>query len=262
MQQTPRSSPSHRPDKPLPRSKKVVNIAIATVVALILVGVSVFAMQQRQVVAQNTVAAEAYAPSFTPVAEEDDRPTALFVGDSYTHGTGVDTKEDRWSSIVARKMGWREANIGQGGTGYATTSGVQGCGKTFCAAYAETVRAFRTVPADIVVVAGGQNDFRAYNSDASTVQKGVSATFAQIERSFPDAQLVVVGPSTADEITDATRGLDRDIQNAARAAGATYISLLDPEVIEDDMVLEDGGHVGREGHAAIAERVLSELKED
>ncbi|KUG61057.1 hypothetical protein AVL61_07775 [Kocuria rosea subsp. polaris] len=54
--------------------------------------------------------------------------------------------------------------------------------------------------------------------------------------------------------------MDAAVQRAAAAVDATYISLIDPPVVKSHMVLEDRGHVGEDGHAAIAERVVSGLR--
>src|SRR5829696_5674496 len=65
-----------------------------------------------------------------PWAEPSPRPVAVFIGDSYTQG------EDRWPSYVAKEQGWKQVNLGRGGTGYRardTAAGAQeGCEEDVC----------------------------------------------------------------------------------------------------------------------------------
>jgi lysophospholipase L1-like esterase len=50
------------------------------------------------------------------------------------------------------------------------------------------------------------------------------------------------------------------VDKAAKDVGATYISLISPDVVKKEFVLPDGGHVSDKGHAAIAERVIAALR--
>jgi len=74
----------------------------------------------------------------SPVAIDTPK-LVVFIGDSYTHGTGSSSKALRWSSVVSSAEGWSEVNLGRGGTGYKATSSNNGCGLKYCPNYAEMV---------------------------------------------------------------------------------------------------------------------------
>lgn len=202
-------------------------------------------------------------PTFTTLAAPDGAqnsiPTAAFLGDSYTHGTGASTPALRWSSLVADAKGWTEANAGLGGTGYATTSSVNGCGKDYCPTYLERVGEIVASSPSVVVVSGGQNDRTLLSSDPEAVKAAVDATYSSLRAGLPDAEIVAVGPSAPGTAPASLIEFDGWVHTAADAVGATYVSLIDPPVIVPEMVLPDGGHVDDSGHRAIADRIMGIL---
>ena len=199
-------------------------------------------------------------PRAAPPTPSDFGQRAVFLGDSYTRGTGASSPGVKWTSLVAAQRGWQETNLGFGGTGYLTAAGVQGCGRPVCPNYQEVVGQAVSAEPDIVVVSGGQNDFPAFETNRPGVTKAVNSTFASLRRDLPDARLIVVGPSTAGKVNPTVTGLESVVERAAQDHGATYISLNRPTpVITPNMVLPDGAHVNDEGHRAIADRVLSAL---
>ena len=111
----------------------------------------------------------------------------------------------------------------------------------------------------MVLIAGGQNDLSQYAADPAAGRARVEEAYAEARRLMPDATLIAVGPSSPVGSTATFVALDGAVQSAAAAVGATYISLLEPDVIEPSMVLADGAHVGDDGHRAIADRVLAGL---
>ncbi|MCS5735584.1 SGNH/GDSL hydrolase family protein [Herbiconiux daphne] len=196
-------------------------------------------------------------------SEVPSAPTAstkvVFIGDSYTHGTGASSEANRWTSIVSKAKGWSETNLGRGGTGYVTTSGINGCGLEYCPTYDEMIPTALESQPDIVVVAGGQNDMGAWTASPSDVTAGISKTYGDIRGRFPDARIIAVGPSTVGAVSNEVVAFDEAVQSAAASVNAEYISLIDPPVIEPSWVTVDGGHVTDSGHAAIAQRVLAAI---
>lgn len=181
-------------------------------------------------------------------------PVALFVGDSYTVGQ-MATPVRRWSTVVAREMGWTELNVAIGGTGFVSRYPHQSR-----LSYAEQVAAVRNPwRVDIVVIAGGQNDFDELRTDPAPVFEAVSNTYAAVAQRFPDARVIAVGPSTPWEIGLEARAMDSAVRAAAQEHEATYVSLLDPDVVRDSFVSDDGVHVTDQGHRAIADRVLAQI---
>ncbi|MFD6142570.1 SGNH/GDSL hydrolase family protein [Promicromonospora sp. NPDC060271] len=193
----------------------------------------------------------AQSPSPSPVVEKE--PLALFVGDSYTVGQGATSPELRWSTRVAEEMGWQELNVAVGGTGF-----VKGNSKRDN--YPTQLRSVPPGSVDIVVIAGGQNDFKAMRRDPARVFDAVADTYALAALRFPDAEIVAVGPSTPRAIGLEARALDSAVRAAAAANEATYVSLLDPNIVQGGLVHADGVHTTDTGNARIAERVLATLR--
>lgn len=187
-------------------------------------------------------------------------PQAVFLGDSYTQGTGASVPSKRWTSLVSAAFKWEEINNGRGGTGYVSTSNVDGCGLSFCPNIeAMADQAIEEAPA-VVVVSGGQNDFPTFIEDPAAVSDRLTATYQKIRKALPKAKIVAVGPSTPWGVGGPVIGLDAAVQKAAKAVGAKYVSLISPDVIKEEFVLSDGGHVNDAGHKAIADRVIGALR--
>ncbi|TFD91133.1 SGNH/GDSL hydrolase family protein [Cryobacterium lactosi] len=182
---------------------------------------------------------------------------AVFLGDSYTQGWGASNPTMKWSTLVAHDAGWTEVNEGQGGTGYVSMAGVASCGQDNCPTYPDRVAGIVSAAPDIVVIAGGQNDRWALATDPDLVRAAVDTTFRLLRAGLPNARLIAVGPSTAEPATAMITDLDAWVQAAADRVDAEYVSLLDPVVIQSDMVTADGVHVNDAGHRAIADRVLA-----
>ncbi|MGI3785396.1 MAG: SGNH/GDSL hydrolase family protein, partial [Janthinobacterium lividum] len=162
-------------------------------------------------------------------------------------------------TLVSAAKGWREINLGRGGTGYVATAGFDGCGRDFCGDYASRVEEAAGAHPARVVVAGGQNDFVSYSTDPVRVRAAVTSTYAALRKACPDAELVVVGPSTTGVVDVTVTSFDEMVRTAAADNHASYISLLQPPVIRPAMIAPDGVHVNDVGHRAIADRIISRL---
>lgn len=184
------------------------------------------------------------------------RPVAVFLGDSYSAGVGASEENKRWTSIVSAAEGWEEINLANGGTGYLRTAERAGCGKDFCPNYQDLVADVVRNDPHVVIVAGGQNDVGLNEED---VQSAIEATFTAIREGLPDATIIAVGPS-APSVGKSIVAIDEAVRKIAADVSATYISMLNPPVLADGMILPDGVHVGDEGHLAIATRVTEKLK--
>jgi lysophospholipase L1-like esterase len=179
---------------------------------------------------------------------------ALFVGDSYTVGQGSSSRAKRWSSLVADALGWTELNVAQGGTGYVSRNA-----EIPKLSYREQLRAAPKKGVQVVVIAGGQNDFPELRENPEQVFGAVARAFKTAHQRFPDAEIIAVGPSTPWDIGLEARALDSAVRAAAEKHEATYVSLLDPDVVPNRFVHPDGVHVNDKGYAAIARRVISQI---
>ena len=185
-------------------------------------------------------------------------PKAAFIGDSITAGYGASSELKRWTSLVSQRMGWIEHNFGRGGTGYLATSSREGCGLDFCPNYLGMLDEVASSDPDIVVVAGGENDMAQFAS--GPVSGAITDTFNGLRERLPNARIIAVGPFARD-ITSSVTAFDLVVQDAARAIGGEYVSLIAPKpAVQEDMFTADGVHVNDSGHAAIADRITSVLR--
>ena len=196
-------------------------------------------------------------PLVRPAASSNQ--VTVFVGDSYTHGTGASAPDRRWTTLLSAREGWTEINLGQGGTGYVATAGAAGCGRPFCGDYRSQVDAAAAARPGRVVIAGGQNDLGAFARNPTEVGAAVLTTVRLYHERLPGVEIVVVGPSVPGAVTPAATAFDHAVRVAAQDNGADYVSLLDPPVITPDMVVADRAHVNDAGHQAIASRVADGL---
>lgn len=198
-------------------------------------------------------------PTPTPEPTTPPPPTAVFLGDSYVSGAGASGPATSWVGIVSATLGWQYENLGRGGTGYVATSSVEGCGLELCPSFVAMAEEAITLQPDVVVVAGGQNDFALFIQDPQVVIEAITATFQRLREGLPQARIIAVGPSTTSAISSAILAFDAAVQDAALSVNAEYLSLLAPDVISNDFVTDDGYHVDDRGHAAIAERFLATI---
>lgn len=177
---------------------------------------------------------------------------ALFIGDSYSAGKGSSDPAYRWTTLVSLKMGWVENNLALGGTGYVATSGMDGCGLEYCAAYDEVIAQNVQAKPDVVVISGGRND--GDRLDEGSVEK----TILDATQQWPDARILVTSPLWDDD--EAPRWFDESLSAVRDAVAATQVSHLDlgqPLFDRSDYIISDGVHPSDAGHAAIAEAFIA-----
>lgn len=242
---------------------RAIQLSVLAIVIVVVVGlVSLSLVRGADDRAQESTLTWTPAPDVSPTATSTapPLPVAVFIGDSYTQGTGAsDKRVDRWTTIVAAAEGWREVNLGRGGTGYVTTSSTTGCGQSYCASYPEMIpKAVESAPS-VVVVSGGQVDLALWKSDPDLVRAAVDKTYSSLRTELPNARLVVIGPSATGTIYPILQEMDASIRATVESYGATYVSMIDPPIFDTDMVSEDGSKINDLGHQEIASRVLAAL---
>ncbi|WP_062296281.1 SGNH/GDSL hydrolase family protein [Demequina maris] len=236
-------------------------LLLAAVALIGLGGVYYVVSQQPQ--AEATTPSSTLAATEAPIAPIT-MPIALILGDSNTVGTTASTSSKRWTTLVATELGWREANYAVSGTGYAATSGVTGCGRTFCANYQGSLSAAVAdgVEADIVVVTGGSNDGGRWNDDPELMAGAIDATFLAVQQAYPDAEIVAIGVPWIGEPMQWEKDFDGAVEGSVGGVGGTFVSLIDPPLLEDlALGVGDGAHLNDKGHAAVAARIVNALQE-
>ena len=184
-------------------------------------------------------------------------PTAVFLGGASTSGAGVSGQATRWSTGLAADKGWQEVNLAtkEGDIAFGVTPGT--CGPSTCPSYQDLVAKTVGLNPSVVVVAAER---AGTNVDLPEAVATINAALAALRVGVPDATLVVVGPAALNGMDDSRAAeLDSEVRAAAARVGATYVSLLEPNVLDPSMVASDGVSVNEAGHAAIAVRVKTAL---
>jgi acyl-CoA thioesterase-1 len=205
-------------------------------------------------------AAASPAPTFTPPSSAptpqipQPKPLAVFLGDSYTQGTGGDGV--RWPDLVGDERGWDVANLALGGTGYVATADATGCGRPYCGTYREASAEIVGSPR-YIFVAGGRNDL---GTPAADVLAAADALFAQLRAQYPEAQVFVVNPWFDDDAPPAALGnLAVAIGEAAAKNGVTVLDTDQPLRGKKDLISADGVHPNADGYRDLASRVQEAL---
>lgn len=184
--------------------------------------------------------------------ETEDPPTAVFVGDSYTAAEGGGGVS--WTSLVAEEQGWRELNVGRGGTGWTVAVAADRCRYGTCPAYPEVAHEVVDLAPEIVVVAGGRND------RGNDVADAAAETFATLRQGLPDARIYAVSPfwdSTAYPAHLIAQG--RDVREEVARVGGEYLEVGHPLRGRPDLITEDGIHPNAEGYRVLAAAVNEAL---
>ncbi|MGY1774396.1 SGNH/GDSL hydrolase family protein [Geodermatophilus sp. SYSU D00804] len=130
------------------------------------------------------------APGVLDAAESPESVTAVFIGDSWTEGTGADSPDRGWAPQVAQAEGWSIINAGQGGTGYVSDGPPEYPER---APLPDRVADVIAQDPDIVLVAAGINDAGRGYSDQQIIG-AVEATLRPLREQLPDARVLVIGP--------------------------------------------------------------------
>ena len=191
------------------------------------------------------------APAAAPTAQiPQPKPLAVFLGDSYTQGTGGDGV--RWPDLVGDERGWEVANLALGGTGYIATSGGDDCGRAYCGTYLEASAEIVGSPR-YIVVAGGRNDLDAAPAD---VLAAADTLFAQLRDRYPDAQIFAIDPWFDDDAPPAALGnLAVGIGEAAAKHGVAVLDTEQPLRGRKNLISADGVNPNADGYRELANQV-------
>jgi lysophospholipase L1-like esterase len=196
-------------------------------------------------------AAAAQTPAPEPATP---RPVAAFAGDSYAEGSGATSARLRWSSRVARQMGWRELNFGQGETGYVDQGEPPDT-----AALPQRVPAVVAADPDVVVVWTGLNDV-AGGYPMPKIRAAINTTYTHLRRGLPQARIVAVAPIWPDGDPPARiLRMGNLVQSAAARVDAEYV---ETRRWYDDLAglrADDGLHPDDAGHRMLARRLTAAL---
>lgn len=222
------------------------------VLAVIAVAFSVFALNN-----DNGAAQEGGTFVATPAPSYADRPFALWVGDSFTEGTGAGGPSRGYPAIVSAAMGWYPIIDAQGGTGFVAD------GKKNVVTYVPVAeRLMRTtVTPQIVVVDAGRNDggydFRSQTAPA------VRSYLDDVRSRWPNAQIVLIVPYFVSSTNPFANFMTLFEEEATRINAVVIDPLTDGWVTPQTtgrMIYRDGIHPDAGGHDFIARNLIERFK--
>jgi acyl-CoA thioesterase I len=178
------------------------------------------------------------------------KPVVMFVGDSFTVGSGPVPRWQTYASQTARLLGWQPIIAGAGGTGYLNKGRA---GRTFQRSF-EVELSWRPAP-DLLVISGGHNDRRW---SPVRVRSAATSLLSEVHAHWPRTRTVMVGPIWLGEAPKKAYGV-RDA--LAEAAKAGKVPFLDPmrESWPREAILPDGVHPTLAGHESIASWLADRL---
>lgn len=179
----------------------------------------------------------------------------VIIGDSYTLGTGAaDRPTGGWAPRVAAAEGWNATIRGIGGTGFTWGGGTDGTDGDQFINRVNELAADPAIAPDLVIIQGGQNDYRATPDE---LEAATTETVTAAKAAWPEAEMVVFGPTAPKPLVDSLGRMSRPIGRGAVAAGAFYIDPITEGWITDENSPGfdfDKAHVNDAGHEYLASR--------
>jgi len=166
-------------------------------------------------------------------------PRVVVVGDSWSVGYGLDGPVSSW----AARLPGRVRVAGFSGSGFS--AGASPCDGV---SFAQRAAAAVAGGADLVVVAGGLNDF---DQPSAAIRLG----FERLLSTLAGHRVVVVGPASAPSRAGAVPRVDALLASLAREFGVGYLRTTDLEL----EYLPDGLHLTPAGHRAFGDAVAARL---
>ena len=176
--------------------------------------------------------------------------TILILGDSLTAGYGL-APEQAFPALIEAQLQQLSLDykvIAAGLSGETTAGGKR------------RVAWLLKRPVNIFILALGAND-GLRGIDLSSTQENLQAIIDQVRRKYPDAQLIIAGMQIPPNL-----GIEyqSEFKSIFPKIAEDNLALLIPFLLEGvagipELNLEDGIHPNPEGHAIIAETVLSYL---
>jgi lysophospholipase L1-like esterase len=182
---------------------------------------------------------------------------SLWIGDSYTAGTGAASPESGEACLTAQAMGWRCTLDAEGGTGFVNP----GAGAGSKPVPARLAQDRRDSP-NVVVVDVGRNDGL---EPWGRVRPVVTKYLTDLRAAFPRAHLVLIAPYYMADSSRFAGG--RFAALYRRLAPTLHAVVIDPEVAgwmgtaqTAGLTIGDHVHPSPAGHKLIAQHLAADLK--
>jgi lysophospholipase L1-like esterase len=207
-------------------------IAGVAAVGALVIGLAGFALTETN----DTPASAGSVPTLpAATATASDQQRAVFVGDSYTAGTGATDASTSFPRLVSDRMGWELV--------------INGCGLDYCPNYVEMIPTVVAAKPDIVFVSGGRND-----TTSDDVEAQIDKFYTELRAELPDARIIATSPLGDDD--PAPRAFERlasTIEDAVTTVGGEYLDLGQPLEGRPELISDDDVHPNDDGYAAIAD---------
>lgn len=183
-------------------------------------------------------------------------PYAVWIGDSFTEGTGAADAESSYAMLVSARLGWYPVIDAEGATGFVAD------GKTHAPdndAVPQRLANIHIVP-KVVIVDAGRNDGAA--DFATQVTPAVTGYLNAIRARWPGAKIVLIVPYFLHSDGPVLEFKKLYAVEAART-GAVLVDPLSEgwfnTVDKTDLTHTDGIHPNAEGHTYIAAKLTERL---
>lgn len=186
-------------------------------------------------------------PTFNFGTPAEAMPLAVFVGDSYTAGSGEDSGDQaRYPALLTERLPIRSIVSAFGGNGYTLADE-----HNFT-----TLVAAVPANASTVVVFGSLNDQDGYDVTA----EGVRSAFAALRERTPDATVIVVGPPSPERARGANvPAALLATRDAVREITAEYdfqfVDAIEWFADRPDLIGADRIHPNDAGHQFLADQI-------
>lgn len=196
-------------------------------------------------------------PTFTPTATKSAKPSSLWIGDSYTAGTGATDQAHAESCLTATAMAWTCDLDAEGGTGYIAN------GHTNSPTFQPLMKRLAADKANyvgesVIVVDAGRND-PSTSATTNAARKYLTA----LRSDFPRARLVLIDPYFMTSTAAPNPALDALYK--ARAA-TLHAVVIDPlaegwiNAASAKLTISDHVHPDPSGHQYLARHLAAEFK--
>jgi lysophospholipase L1-like esterase len=232
-----------------------VLLAWVTICCVVLITVPVFSNPLSQPVITPTTSSQLQPLKLTKV---------VFFGSSTTVGIGSTRGDRRWSTLLARYLGWQEINEGLSGSTVSlaprhnkpepVASGVERWRSNVLSRHPDrTLLLYGVNDALFRIPLGNASAYGTYHGDLTRMLTGMA-------KEFKPSQLIVTSSQPNQATLDRREPYDRILQQTTHQIGAYYIdgSVAFPQSDLADN-LADGLHLNNFGHAIFASYLANKL---
>jgi acyl-CoA thioesterase I len=204
--------------------------------------------------AQTRPAAEPTSERVTTRSGTRGTTRALFFGDSYFIGGGYTDESNSMARLASNRLGWVSEINGGGGTGFVTANPDYDLPN-----YLGQIEsgAFDVGRRRWVVIEGGNNDLRV---PLDQVRVNARKVVRIAQRTFPNAQIVLVGPLDTDSDHSDVQPMVRLLRKVAAKRGVPFINQKAWLAGHYDLIGPDYVHPYPRGHRILGRKLARALR--